>query len=395
MLPRIFARLALGIIFFISSKVVASPILQIFCKTRIETEFSKLSTFPSNASQNYFSPDVTFTDEKNEPFFTIFDYQPYLGDDLKVQLIIRAQQINGKISIYRSLAHIGRRLAKSEWLASSRKLNQEIEERLIQRGLGTSLMARHENTLILAGEASDEFIIYDLISQSRRSVRLQENLANPRFSLSGSNVIFDLFHKKSSRWRQVAYNLNTLNVSFITPVANLDHSSLEFNPARKNWIWLELDPKSEAAALVESSAASTNILTKINASVGLPLIYSLDPSGLKVFWTEHSYQPGRNPNGSPKNIFSVARARSLFFQGTSLNFVNWLYPESFLSLLNDHVPKRLMSGGFKTPNSDQLYFSLDILKGLISLNTQSGQWTLIARSQSCFQPQWFFQGIIK
>ena len=392
MLPSNILNLVLGVLLSFSTPALANPVLTIFCKSQTSGELSQLATLPSDVRENYLTPDIVFKDENSQPFQDVLDDQPFAGDDLKIQLMIRAQSKDGKVNIYRSLAHVGRRLATSQILFGSRGLTPEILENLKQRGLPSNLMAQHENTFVFAGASSDEFLIYDLKSQAVHSVHLQNNLANPRFSVTGNFLIFDLFDKKTYRWQQVAYDFGTFKVAFQTTASNFDTSSLEYNSIRKNWVWLELDHVDKAAELVESNGKNKVVLNKLIGSLSLPFVYSATASSLKVYWTEHSFKWGTGPDGQSRIIFSKAQAQALSLELASSPIISWPFPETLVTALNSYVPDHLMAGGFKVPSSDEIIFSLDSVGGLIALNTTTGLWRRIAKFYPCLQPHWTFQG---
>lgn len=387
MLPAAVMNLTFGLFLFFSTSAIASPVLTIFCKSQTYGESSRLSTFPSDVRATYFAPDLEFKDENAQPFRNIFEGQPYAGDDLKIQLLVRAQTQDGKVGLYRSSAHVGRRLASNQLLAKSRSLPENLLTDLKEKDFGTSLMAQKGNTFVFAGAGSDEFLIYDLISQATRSVHLQPLLANPRFSVSGNYLFFDLFNQKTYRWQQVAYDFNSFKVVFTTPASNLESISLEYNQTRKNWVWLEFDPRSLAASLVESNSNNNSnnksSLVKINSHLSRPLIYSNLETGLKVYWVETSFTPGKGASG---------QAHSLLLELNSSSANAWPLPEILLTELKDSLPEHLMSGGFKAPQNDEIYFSLYSKGGLISLNTTTGLWRLIATFYPCLEPHWTFQG---
>lgn len=386
MLPQTVTRWVLGLLLFLSSWAEAAPTLTIFCKTQMDPHYAKLGALPSDVSENYYTPTLNFTDEKNQAFRTLFDYQPYSGDDLKVQLLIRAETMDGTVNIYRSLAHIGRRSATSQVVAPSRKLDPEIETNLGQRGLGKNLMAQKENIFVFAGAASDEFAIYDLTSQRTRTLQLQLGLANPRFSITGNFLIFDLFDKKSYRWQQIAYELNSFKISFQTPRSTVDAFSLEFNPARQNWVWLEQLPKTTSGTLVEMTGNHKSVITKMNSALSLPLIYSSEAGALKVFWTEHTSNRGSFENGKAQEwLLGMG-----FSQSNS-----WPFSAALAQALKPSIPTNLMAGGFKAPHSNEIFFSLDRLGGLVSLDTKLGTWRFVARPYLCLSPHWTIQGLTK
>ena len=130
MLPSNVLNLVLGALLSFSTPALANPVLALFCKSQTSGELSQLATLPSDVRENYLTPDVEFKDEKSQLFQDVLDYQPFAGDDLKIQLMIRAQTKDGKVNIYRSLAHVGRRLATSQLLFGSRRLTPEILENL-------------------------------------------------------------------------------------------------------------------------------------------------------------------------------------------------------------------------------------------------------------------------
>ncbi len=384
MLPAAFLNLAFGTFLLISTSAFASPVLTIFCKSQTYGESGRLNTFPSHVRESYFAPTLDFTDEKNSPFQNMLDYQPYAGDDLKIQLIIRAQTQNGKVNIYRSAAHVGRRHATSELLSPSRSLSANLVTDLEAKGFGRSLVTQKGNTFVFAGASSDEFLIYDLKTGATRSVRLQPFLANPRFSASANYLIFDLYNQKTFRWQQVAYDFNTFKVAFVTPVSKNETMSLEFNPVRKNWVWLEFDSRSPSASLVEYDSKNKSELVKISHPTSRPLIYSVHNTGLKVYWTEQYLTTEKGAAG---------QANILHLELNSSSFSHWPFPEKLLTQLGTAVPEHLMSGGFKAPQDDEIYFSLYSKGGLIALNTTTGIWRMIATFYPCVEPQWTLQGI--
>ncbi len=384
MRSAVFVKWAFGIVLISGPMALASsPLLTIFCKSHTYGETSQLSTFPSNARETYFAPDLEFKDENGQPFSNIFEGQPYAGDDLKIQMITRALTKDGKVNIYRSAAHVGRRLATSQVLAGSRSLAKNLVDDLEDKGFGTSLIAQNGNTFVFAGTASDEFLIHDLVTQNLRSVHLQPLLVNPRFSVSGHYLFFDLFNQKTYRWQQVAYDLNNFKIAFTTPASNLESISLEYNQVRKNWVWLEFDPRSSVASLVESNVKSKSVLVKINSPTSRPLIYTALETGLKIDWTEQTFTPGKGTAG---------QARSLLLELNSSTPTAWPFPESLLTLLKDALPQHLMSAGFKAPQDNEIYFSLSSKGGLIALNTTTGFWRMISTFYPCLEPHWTFQG---
>lgn len=383
MRSAVFLNVAFGFILLSGPSTLASPPLTIFCKSQTYGETSRLNTFPSNVRETYFAADLEFKDENGQPFTNVFEGQPYSGDDLKIQLITRAQTKDGKINIYRSSAHVGRRLATSQVLASSRSLPRNLIDDLEEKGFGTGLIAQNGDTFVFAGAASDEFLIYNLVSQDIRSVHLRPFLANPRFSVSGDYLLFDLYNPKNYRWQQVAYDSHSFKVAFTTPASNLESMSLEYNQARRNWVWFEFDPKSTAASLVESDSKNKSVLLKINSPTSRPFVYTALATGLKVNWTEQTFTSGKGTTG---------QAHSLILELNSSVPNAWPFPDSLLSLLKDSPHDHVMSSGFKAPQDNEVYFSLYIKGGLIALDTASGTWRMIATFYPCLEPRWTFQG---
>lgn len=194
MLPKTFLAVAMAAaISYSLSAFATDPISNIFCKNNTYGTTSELVTLPSNVGANYYSPDIRFTDENNNPFSDIFDYRAYAGDDLHIQMVLTAQNKIGKISLYRASVHVGRRSGLSQVLATSRGPSLSLKGALENRGLSSNLMAKSSNTLLFAGAAADEFVTYDLVTGKSQSFHLQVNLANPRFSVGADLVTFEVF----------------------------------------------------------------------------------------------------------------------------------------------------------------------------------------------------------
>jgi hypothetical protein len=328
----------LGFIVLFPIASFASQPLRIFCQDYLDRD-SKLSTLRSDVIQNYPTPEISLSDENNQPFKKILAYQPWKSDGLNMEVFVAAETQKGDTNFYQVHVYLPRRTGTSKIVSPSRALPENIKATLENRRSRASILAKVGEQILYPTLKQDEFALYNPTTQTKKVYKIDSGWANPRPSVSTSYVIFDKVSAKGGV-SQMAYDLTTEKV--VQRAENSqDTFSLEFNPINKAWT-------------TSKSAVS----------------YSSKPGSFEVARFEN--------NELLKTTFTETGSNTVAIP---------LSPDLQKLLASSSTPTAMRSPIW-APGSNEIIFSLGLLNGLATYNFSQQHWNVVGIISRCFNPEW-------